>query len=181
MKIYVAGNVSRSGDGSLDHPFMTISEAADKARPGDTVVVAPGIYREWVKPRNSGTEDKRITYLSTEHGGAVITGSEEIKGWEAFENVWRVRIPNSYFGDYNPFTTLVHGDWFIDDPKNPSHTGEIYLNKRSMLEVFDLSFCMHPQKDNRSWEPDYTEYVWYTAQEDNFTVIYANFGQRPQL
>ena len=180
MKIYVAGNVSRSGDGSLDHPFMTISEAADKARPGDTVVVAPGVYREWVKPRYSGTEDKRITYLSTEHGGAVITGSEEIKGWEAFENVWRVRIPNSYFGDYNPFTTLVHGDWFIEDPKNPSHTGEIYLNKRSMLEVFDLSFCMHPQKDNRSWEPDFTEYVWYTAQEDNFTVIYANFmGKDP--
>ena len=40
MKIYVAGNVSRSGDGSLDHPFMTISEAAEKARPGDTRINA---------------------------------------------------------------------------------------------------------------------------------------------
>ncbi|MBO4456863.1 MAG: right-handed parallel beta-helix repeat-containing protein [Butyrivibrio sp.] len=182
MKIYVAGNVSRSGDGSIGHPFMTISEAAEIACPGDTVMVAPGIYREWVRPHNSGTEDKRITYLSTEQGGAVITGSEEIKGWEAFDNVWRVRIPNSYFGDYNPFNTQVHGDWFFGDPKIPSHTGEIYLNKRAMLEVFDLSFCLHPQKDNRSWEPEYSEYVWFTAQEDDCTVIYANFmGKDPNF
>ena len=182
MKIYVAGNVSRSGDGSIGHPFMTISEAAEIACPGDTVMVAPGIYREWVKPHNSGTEDKRITYLSTEQGGAVITGSEEIKGWEAFENVWRVRIPNSYFGGYNPFNTKVHGDWFFGDPKIPSHTGEIFLNKRAMLEVFDLSFCLHPQRDNRSWEPEYSEYVWFTAQEDDCTVIYANFmGKDPNF
>ena len=56
MQIYVSGSVLRSGDGSIDHPFKTIQEAARVAKAGDTVFVAPGIYREWVKPANSGTE-----------------------------------------------------------------------------------------------------------------------------
>lgn len=179
MQIYVAGNVLRSGDGSVNHPFKTIQEAADIAVAGDTVLVAPGIYREWVRPKNSGTEKERIVYKSTSRGEAVITGSEELKGFESFENVWRIRIPNSFFGDYNPYISEVAGDWFKTSDKN-SHTGELYLNGRSMTEVFDLSFCMHPNKDKRSWDPDFSEYVWFTAQEDNNTVIYANFqGKDP--
>lgn len=177
MQIYVAGNVLRSGDGSIAHPFKTISEAADIAKAGDIVLVAPGVYRELVRPRNAGLEDNRIVYKSTAKGEAVITGSEEIRDWEAFENVWRVRIPNSFFGAYNPYTTEISGDWYREEA-NPHHTGELYLNGRSMLEVFDLSLCMHPVRDKRSWEPEMTEYVWFTAQEDNCTIIYANFGSK---
>ena len=73
MQIYVSGNVLRSGDGSVEHPFKTIQEAALIAQAGDTVLVAPGIYREWVKPVNSGTESDRIKYVSTSRGEAVIT------------------------------------------------------------------------------------------------------------
>ena len=64
MQIYVSGNVRRSGDGSMEHPFRTIQEAAEVAQPGDDVLVAPGIYREWVRPKNSGTEKERIKYIS---------------------------------------------------------------------------------------------------------------------
>ncbi len=177
MYIYVSGSVLRSGDGSMEHPFKTMQEAAIVAKPGDVVLVAPGIYREWVKPVNSGTDSERITYMSTAKGEAVITGAERITGWEAFENVWRVRIPNSFFGDYNPYIDEVHGDWFRSSDFNP-HTGDIYLDAKSMYEVFDLSLCMHPQKDKRSWDPEFTRYVWYTAQEDGNTIIYANFGGR---
>ena len=177
MQIYVAGNVLRSGDGSISHPFKTISEAADIAKAGDVVLVAPGVYREWVRPRFSGLDDNRIVYKSTIKGEAVITGSEEIRDWEAFENVWRVRIPNSFFGSYNPYTTEISGDWYQEEA-NPHHTGDLYLNGRSMHEVFDLSLCMHPVRDKRSWEPEMTEYVWFTAQEDNCTIIYANFGSK---
>ncbi len=177
MHIYVSGNVLRSGDGSMEHPFKTIQEAANIARAGDAVLVAPGIYREWVRPAHSGTETDRIRYVSTSKGEAVITGAERLFGWEAFENVWRIRIPNSYFGSYNPYIDVVHGDWFSSSDKNP-HTGDIYLDGKSMYEVFDLSLCMHPQKDKRSWDADFTEYVWFTAQEDGNTIIYANFGTK---
>ncbi len=177
MQIYVSANVLRSGDGTMEHPYKTIQEAAQAARAGDVVLVAPGIYREWVRPVNSGTADARIKYMSTSRGEAVITGAERLQGWERFENLWRVRIPNSYFGDYNPYIDTVHGDWFKNSEHNP-HTGEIYIDGKSMYEVFDLSLCMHPERDNRSWDPDFTRYVWYTAQDDGHTVIYANFGDR---
>ena len=75
MQIYVAGNVLRSGDGTVGHPFKTIQEAANVAVSGDTVFVGPGIYREWVKPVNSGTLDGRISYISTSFHEAVITGA----------------------------------------------------------------------------------------------------------
>ena len=61
MQIYVSGSVLRSGDGSIDHPFKTIQEAAQAAKAGDTVFVAPGIYREWVKPANSGMTGYNIS------------------------------------------------------------------------------------------------------------------------
>ncbi|RKM62306.1 hypothetical protein D6855_02495 [Butyrivibrio sp. CB08] len=179
MQIYVSGNVRRSGDGSMEHPFRTIQEAAAIAQPGDDVLVAPGIYREWVRPKNSGTEKERIKYVSMSKGEAIITGAERLSGWEKFENLWRVRIPNSFFGDYNPYTDVVAGDWFSASNNNP-HTGDIYLDNKSMYEVFDLSVCMHPEIDKRSWDPDFTRYVWFTAQEDGNTVIYANFqGKDP--
>ena len=50
MKLYVSASAARSGSGVADRPFKTIGEAAKIARPGDEVIVAPGIYREYVDP-----------------------------------------------------------------------------------------------------------------------------------
>ena len=50
MQIYVDGNAVRSGNGQKEYPFQTISEAAKIAMPGDEVLVAPGVYREYVDP-----------------------------------------------------------------------------------------------------------------------------------
>ena len=60
MKIYVSAAAVRSGSGTHQRPFKTIGEAAKVARAGDEVIVAPGIYREWVDPHNAGTEENRI-------------------------------------------------------------------------------------------------------------------------
>lgn len=177
MQIYVAGNVLRSGDGSAKHPFKTIQEAADIAMPGDVVFVGPGVYREHVRPQNGGREDSRISYISTARAEAVISGAEEIKSWESFENVWRVRIPNSYFGSFNPYIETVHGDWFSSSDNAP-HLGDVFLNGKSLYEVFDMNALMHPVKDHKSWDPEFTVYTWFTAQENDETVIYANFQDK---
>ena len=80
MIYYVDINAGREGNGSREMPFRRINDAAKIAKPGDEVLVAPGIYREYVNPVNAGTEDARITYRSTEMKGAVITGAEEVTG-----------------------------------------------------------------------------------------------------
>ena len=85
MVIYVDANAFREGNGTKERPFRYINDAAQIARPGDEVLVAPGVYREYVNPANAGTQDARITYRSTEPLGAVITGAEEVKNWTLYQ------------------------------------------------------------------------------------------------
>lgn len=176
MKYFVDANAFRDGDGSKERPFKRISDAAKIALPGDEVLVAPGIYREYVDPVNSGTEDARITYISTTPLGAVITGAEQVKTWEHYQgNVWVCRIPNSVFGDYNPYTTIVFGDWYFASPDR--HTGCVFLNDKAMYEAATLEECIQGEVYEYSWAPEESIYKWYTEQdpEEDATVIYGNF------
>lgn len=177
MDIYVSAKAPRGGDGTRAKPFKTINQAAAIAEAGDTVVVGPGVYREWVDPQNGGTSDGcRVRYISEEPLGAVITGAEPVKCWEPYEGeVWTVRIPNGLFGGYNPYTTLVSGDWFI--AFMTAHTGDVYLNGRSMYEVTELEKVKSPEISAASWAPEFSVYTWYTEQdaEKDETLLYANF------
>lgn len=182
MKIYVDSKATTiAGDGSEQYPFKTIQAAANLAKPGDTVLVLPGVYHENVNPVNAGKEEARITYKSVEPLGAVITGAEKIDTWQQVEeNVWKVSIPNDLFGDYNPYTTRVLGDWF--DARIVAHTGEVYLNDQALYEVTTLDQVKDPKVDSKSWYPEKTVYTWYTTQdgENDSTIIYANFqGSNP--
>ena len=175
MKYYVSAKAARNGDGSKENPFRTITQAAKIAVAGDEVIVMPGVYREYVNPVNAGTEDAPVIYRSEMKGKAVITGAEEVKNWEAYEgDVWKARIPNGIFGSYNPYTVQVKGDWYNETIK-PVHTGEVYLNGKAMYEEVTLDKVLHPVVDDSSWDPDGTAYTWYTEQEGESTVIYANF------
>ena len=181
MKIYVNASAAHSGSGTEDYPFRRIQEAANIARPGDEVLVYPGVYREHVSPVNAGTEEARIVYRSVEPLAAVITGAEPLMGWQRVEgDVWTARVPNGLFGSYNPYTTLVSGDWFI--ATMIAHTGDVYLNGKSMYEVTELDKVMRPTPSKASWDPDFSVYVWYAEQDTatDETVFYANFqGQNP--
>lgn len=176
MNYYVDASVLKSGDGSKNYPFQTIQEAANLAKAGDEVFVYPGVYREYVNPVNAGAEAARITYTSVEPLKAVITGAEEVKNWEHYEgDVWTARIPNGIFGNYNPYTTLVSGDWYI--ATFIAHTGEVYLDNKSLYEVTELDKVLNPVKSKASWDPEFSIYTWYTEQDEdkNETVLYANF------
>ncbi len=178
MKYYVDASSARAGDGSREYPFQTIQAAADLAVAGDEVLVFPGIYREYVNPKYPGTPEKRITYRSLEPLKAVITGAESVKCWQKMDGsaqVYTARIPNSMFGDYNPYTTLVSGDWFM--ASFIAHTGEVYLNHKSMYEVTSLERVMHPVPFRPSWDSGFSCHVWYTEQDADAdeTVLYANF------
>ncbi len=52
MILYVDANAFRDGNGSREMPYKHINAAAQAAKPGDEVLVAPGIYREYVDFQN---------------------------------------------------------------------------------------------------------------------------------
>ena len=179
MKIYVNAAARCLGNGRKETPYKHINDAAKAAEPGDEIIVAPGIYRESVDPVNAGTEDARITYRSEEPLGAVITGAEPAEGWKHHQdNVWVYRVDNGVFGKYNPYTTFVGGDWYFAPVVR--HTGAVYLNDRQLYEAETLEECIKGEVYPPSWEPEWSVYKWYTEQDGNETVIYANFqGKDP--
>jgi len=176
LKYYVDCNANTCGDGSRETPFRRINDAARIVVAGDEVLVAPGVYHENVDPQNAGKENAPIVYKSIEPRKAVITGAEQVKSWEQYkDNVWVAKFPNSYFGNYNPYTTFVWGDWL--DQLKPCHTGEVYLNDKSLYEVTTLEDVLNPVINDASWDKDFTVYTWYTCQDEETEEIsiYANF------
>jgi hypothetical protein len=69
--VATAGDDGNSGR-TADSPLHTIATAANMARPGDTIWLLPGRYREPVVPPRSGTIDKPITYAKYGQGSVVI-------------------------------------------------------------------------------------------------------------
>lgn len=145
---FVAKTGSNKNDGSEALPFLTISHAAKLAQPGDTVVVRAGVYREAIDPPRGGTSDtNRITYKAAENEHVVITGSERVKGWKKVnESVWRLTLPNSFFGGYNPYQTKIAGDWFIDNGRN-HHTGAVYVDGHWLWEAPNLETVLGQRFD----------------------------------
>lgn len=180
MEYYVNCSAARNGTGAKEAPFQTISQAAQVAKAGDRVLVFPGVYREYVSPKNGGTSDDcRIEYRSVEPKQAVITGAEVLKGWKPYQGtVWTAEVSNGLFGGYNPYTTLIEGDWYV--PEKPFHTGEVYLNGKSMYEAEALEGVLDPKVFAASWDPEFTVYRWFAEQKNGKTVFYANFhGKDP--
>lgn len=174
---HVSINGSDKNNGSAAMPFRTISAVARIAQPGDVIIVHAGIYRERVTPPRGGESDtKRIVYRAAGDGLTEIKGSEVITGWQMFgKGVWKVTIPNSFFGNYNPYKDLIYGDWFSDYMKRRPHTGEVYLNGRSLYETNLIERVLNPEPVTVSLDKEGSTYTWFCESDENNTYIYANF------
>lgn len=188
---HVAGTGSDQNDGSAAKPFKTISAAARAAQPGDAITVHAGTYRERVTPPRGGESDtRRIVYQAAEGEKVEIKGSEVVTGWaKVAEGVWKVTLPNAFFGAYNPYQDVIEGDWFTDRGRR-HHTGEVYLNGQSLWESATLEGVMKPRpapiplglsaKSVRvpPADPVAAARTWFCESDAAATTLYANFGDR---
>ncbi|MCX6152252.1 MAG: right-handed parallel beta-helix repeat-containing protein [Ignavibacteriales bacterium] len=166
-ELHVSKNGNNSNPGTLTAPLKTIQHAAELAQPGDIVIVHQGVYRERIDPPRGGESDsKRIIYEAAHGEEVVIKGSEVIRNWVKDQgDLWKVIIPNSFFGKFNPYNDLIHGDWF-DPEGREHHTGAVYLNGYWLTEAANLDDVMKPIG---------TEALWFGNVEKDSTTIWAQF------
>ena len=178
-EFHVSVSGSEDSDGSLRRPFRTISAAARVAQPGDVINVHAGTYRERVTPPRGGESDsRRIVYQAAPGEQVVIKGSEVIHNWKLFmPGVWRATVPNSFFGSYNPYKDLIAGDWFTDMGR-PHHTGEVYLNGKSLWETHLLERVVNPLPSSGGRDREGSTWTWFAEVDDQNTYIYSNFHDK---
>jgi hypothetical protein len=187
MIYHVAKNGKDTNIGNESNPFLTINKAASIAMAGDSVIVHEGVYRENVNPKYAGLSDqRRITYMCADGETVVIKGSEVIDTWTHVEgSVWKVTLPNSFFGDFNPYKETVFGDWVVSVDKT-RHLGDVYLNGMSFYESETYDAIVNPeiitefiddwtQRQTPVINPEQTKFRWYVESDENNTTIYANF------
>jgi hypothetical protein len=128
--------------------LKTITSAVQVAVSGDIIIVHAGIYRELVQPSVSN-----VTFRASTSETVKIKGSEIIKNWKrSVDGRWQVALPAAFFGSYNPYKDLIHGDWFF--PQQALHTGEVSINEKALQEHVN----------------------WSCRSENEKTIITANFG-----
>lgn len=172
--VSVKGN--DAGMGTENAPFGTIGKAAQVAYPGDVITVHAGTYREWINPPRGGTcDENRIVYRAAPGELVEIKGSEKIGNWEKVQDgVWKVVIPNTFFGDYNPYRTKIEGDWFYDHGRI-HHTGEVFLNNKSFYEMESLEKVLNPVARTDIRDSEGSTYTWFCESDNENTTIWANF------
>lgn len=166
---HVAVNGNDANDGSLAKPFKTISAAANVAMAGDVITVHAGIYREQIMPpRGGNSERERIIYQAAKGEKVEIKGSEIIKGWQKTGNdTWEVKIPNSYFGKFNPYNDLIRGDWYSPPKGSKYHTGAVYLNGDWLMEAFSKEDVDRVAEEKKP--------LWWANVDSENTTIRAQF------
>lgn len=166
--VAVTGNDTNSG--SSVSPFRSIQTAAGKAMPGDIITVHAGVYRERVAPPRGGSSSEQpIAYRAAAGEKVEIKGSEVIKEWRKLsKKTWEIALPNSFFGDFNPYADTIHGDWL--ERGKWCHTGEVYLNNSPLVETT----CLEKVLLNQTSAP-----LWYCKVDKDSTYIWANFAVDP--
>jgi hypothetical protein len=172
---HVATTGNDKNDGSLKSPFITINHAAQIAVAGDITIHA-GTYREWVNPANGGESDsKRIVYRAAQGEKVEIKGSEKITGWKKDKNgLWKVTLPDSFFGSYNSCRDVIVGDWYWPN-KRVFHTAEVFIGGKSLNEYETLDKVLELKGKVSGKEPALADYTWCCSSENGMTTIWANF------
>lgn len=152
--VSVHGDDGRTGT-SREDAFRTIQRGADAAMPGDSVLIAGGIYRETVMLPRSGTPYAPITFAAIPGEEVIVSGLEVLTApWQPFRNgiwqadcalpmgdqdavfvdgqmMWYARWPKRTDDDLfnHQGAPLRHEDCgidFIHDPDLPDHSDGCY-------------------------------------------------------
>ena len=96
---FVSPRGADGNPGTKARPFASFKHAVGRLRPGDTLFLREGIYRESLKPVTSGTELNPIIISNYTNEKVVISGADLLMDWKRDEKgVYSARMPWSLKG-----------------------------------------------------------------------------------
>ena len=142
-----APDASDTNAGSESQPWKTVSRAAaaEELRPGDSVVIHSGVYREHVEVKVSGQPGNPIVFAAAPGARVVVKGSELVRGpWtrlsdhpdrvepypNAFGDVWKITLGEEFFTD-------VRFEGSYRD-KSRRWVSQVFLNENRPLQRIGL-------------------------------------------
>ena len=145
-----AKNADDAGPGTQQRPFKTVNRAAQILQPGERVVIAEGVYREFVQPARGGSgPESMISYEAAPGAKVVLKGSSVVTDWKPGEGwnygvdpktkqpvqAWELRLDPAWFKTgYNPFQVdnVIGNRYWINYAKDNMAT---YFRRRGMVFV----------------------------------------------
>ena len=140
-----------TGDGSKEKPFATIGKAAAIAEAGTRVLIAPGEYRECVRPAFGGTDASHMVSYEADGGEVIIKASEKVTDFEPSTDyrigkgpqgetpvIWQHAFAEDYFRGYNPFGVInaIHEKEWLRYARVDQQSSMVpYMMRRGMVFV----------------------------------------------
>ncbi|MGE5557986.1 MAG: right-handed parallel beta-helix repeat-containing protein [Bacillota bacterium] len=124
---------SDDNPGTIDKPWASIQKAAAAAQAGDTVYLRDGTYKitEPIRPANSGTKDKWITYSAYEKEKAVIDAMKRRVGNGKGEHPTAPNLTDEGAFQINDLSYIRVQGITVQN----SHNGGINIRKSSYIEL----------------------------------------------
>lgn len=110
--LHVAARAEVSGaDGSPTSPFSKIQDALDRALPGDTVLIGPGVYTDPVLLQHGGTLQAPLTIRGSGMRETILDGGKQAGTLIALKNA-----PNTHLSGMQVRWFGNHGIHVVDSP-----------------------------------------------------------------
>nr|WP_210658659.1 fibronectin type III domain-containing protein [Paenibacillus lignilyticus] len=176
QKVSAAGNTyyvdgvngsDTTGTGSTGSPWKTISKAASIMTAGDTAKIRTGVYRETVKPTNSGTPGNEITFQPDTGADVTISGANLVTG------SWSVHSGSIYKAS----ATLPMGD-YLDSVYVDGIANNLARSPNTAVgNLYDPALYQYNNTSNRGLLVDSANLTQAAGYWDNASVFVEDSGE----
>ena len=172
-KTYVVNGAHRDASdenlGTKAEPLKTIDRAAQRAQPGDTVLVHAGVYRERVAPARGGTEGQPIVYTAAP-GEQVF-----IKGSDIWQPRWRKTNDEGQI-----YSGILDAAMFLGQRINPFRTPLKAAPGRRRLTLGQVFVDGQPLREvDNPQDLAATPATWLIRQSGTDLTIHFPAGKKP--
>jgi len=134
VAFYVSPQGSDSNPGAEEKPFATIQAGVNQLKPGDTLLVHAGTYRETIIFPRSGTATEPITVKAYPGEKPVVSGCDPVSGWTKHKDtIWKA--PMNWTLGLGRNQVFTGGEVMIEArfPNQPSPGCEMFVSGLSTL------------------------------------------------